>query len=369
MNGSLDFRNLPALMQTLDKASTVQDGQEHEEVEDCRPRFDHDQRQLNHFNVNKMTYENQAFATMNRGSFVDNITEKGRLPDYTNEKPEFWTRLRAGLGESEKNVMQSAVAGLGGAPIWSSQKNLEQQAFLKNLETPFERTDLYDEFDIHHEMLSHASFNNNMSINNSPYHYPDEIAIKTNESQRTNISEKGTGRALIPETGIESKTYHSRQCKHSPYLVVFHNVYTSHVSAMQDYQRESSSTKKFAHKRVYDLTKDSSESLGDRLAQIIDLAAAGSTIKLPAREIEVPSLLFKKHFRVQGQPGTSLFFKASTLTIDLSSEQHLPPKDELEFRHVEPVVFSEVQFHFSIDLRTVVYSKYGGNQNLSGAGK
>ena len=60
----------------------------------------------------------------------------------------------------------------------------------------------------------------------------------------------------------------------------------------------------------------------------------------------MPNLKFKKHLKVIGQPGTSLFFKASTLTIDLCSEQHQAPKDELEFRHVEPVAFSEVQFHF-----------------------
>ena len=105
MNGSLDFHNLPALMQTLDRGSMLEEGDEMDEMPDCRARFEHDERPLNHYNVNKMTGDNHAFATVNRGSFVDGLPDKGRLPDYTNEKPELWTRLRAGLGESEKNLM------------------------------------------------------------------------------------------------------------------------------------------------------------------------------------------------------------------------------------------------------------------------
>lgn len=32
-----------------------------------------------------MTFENQAFATINRGSFAENIGDKARLPDYTGD--------------------------------------------------------------------------------------------------------------------------------------------------------------------------------------------------------------------------------------------------------------------------------------------
>lgn len=50
-----------------------------------RPKFEYEGRMFSHFNVNKMTFENQAFATINRGSFAENIGDKARLPDYTGD--------------------------------------------------------------------------------------------------------------------------------------------------------------------------------------------------------------------------------------------------------------------------------------------
>ena len=57
---------------------------------------------------------------------------------------------------------------------------------------------------------------------------------------------------------------------------------------------------KLAKKRTFDLTKEDSSQLGDRLAQILDLAMPGSTIKLPAREIEMPDVVIRKAFKIVG---------------------------------------------------------------------
>ena len=99
-----------------------------------------------------------------------------------------------------------------------------------------ERTDLYDDFDIHHEMLSNESFTAGV--------YAAED-MKSIETQRTNMSERGTGRALIPETGIESKHHHTRHISNPDY---------------------SPSPKLKSRKKTYDLTKDSCSDLGDRFA-------------------------------------------------------------------------------------------------------
>lgn len=69
---------------------------------------------------------------------------------------------------------------------------------MKGLEEPNECSNLYDNFDIHHEGLSYTD--------NTGF---CEEAMKSMETQRT-VSE-GTNRALIPETGIEKKTYPSNR--------------------------------------------------------------------------------------------------------------------------------------------------------------
>ena len=71
-NQSLDFNNLPALMQTTDKSyDEYGDNDDADEYRDYfRPRFDFDLRQFNHYSVNKMTGENYTTGGQ-RGSFMD----------------------------------------------------------------------------------------------------------------------------------------------------------------------------------------------------------------------------------------------------------------------------------------------------------
>ena len=84
-------------------------------------------------------------------------------------------------------------------------------------------------------------------------------------------------------------------------------------------------------------------------------------------------MIIKKHFKIVGQPGTILFFKSALLTLDLlSSELHpsaFASKDDRNyFRHQEPIVFSEIQFQFSIDLRAVAYKQLKLKQGSGGFG-
>ena len=78
-----------------------------EEFEIMRPKFEYEYRLFNHFLVNKMTSENQAFATINRGSFLENAGDKARMPDYTvdseNINPINPKHLQARLSSPKKN--------------------------------------------------------------------------------------------------------------------------------------------------------------------------------------------------------------------------------------------------------------------------
>ena len=112
-----------------------------------RPRFDYEHRIINHFSVNKMTSDNQAFAAINRGSFVDN--EKHRQ-DYTGDSenisplvPKLLDRIMSG----------SNVQVANNHPLSPTRSILESPLLAQGLETPCENTELYDNFDIYHEML------------------------------------------------------------------------------------------------------------------------------------------------------------------------------------------------------------------------
>jgi len=83
-------------------------------------------------------------------------------------------------------------------------KAIESQTLLKGLETPNERTDLYDNFDIHHDQLLNTSGTVTVTGENEE--------MKSMEVLRT-TSDEETGRALIPETGIEKRSFHNRQRK------------------------------------------------------------------------------------------------------------------------------------------------------------
>ena len=72
---------------------------------------------------------------------------------------------------------------------------LESPLLTKGLENPCENTDLYDNYDIYHEMLNPESETDQDNDDSALY----EEGCKTIETQ----SDQGTGRALIiPETGI-----------------------------------------------------------------------------------------------------------------------------------------------------------------------
>ena len=90
-NKSLDFANIPDLLGKLDdknKNTNFENAASSPPIAttaayssagtlfSSRPRFDYEHRFFNHFNINKMTMENQAYATINRGSFAENIDKR-----------------------------------------------------------------------------------------------------------------------------------------------------------------------------------------------------------------------------------------------------------------------------------------------------
>ena len=141
MNQSIDFANIPELLEPLDAQNQV--GLE----SPGKAKFDYEHRFFNHFNVNKMTNENQAFATMNRGSFAENMDKRLDRPDYTGDSEQIINKL----SERPNFFLNNNHA------LISPLKGIESQTFLRGIETPTERTDLYDNFDIHHERLHNLS--------------------------------------------------------------------------------------------------------------------------------------------------------------------------------------------------------------------
>ena len=71
MNQSLDFFNLPALMQSLDEPDNNLAQTQMIDTLIVKPRFEYNSRAFNHYSVNKMTTDSPAFATINRGSFAE----------------------------------------------------------------------------------------------------------------------------------------------------------------------------------------------------------------------------------------------------------------------------------------------------------
>ena len=83
----------------------------------------------------------------------------------------------------------------------------------------------------------------------------------------------------------------------------------------------------------------------------------------------MPDVTIKKHFKIVGQPGTVLHFNSSLLVIDLlpHDAKSMILGDERDyFRHQEPIVFSEIQLVFSIDLRAVAYKQYKNSRGFGG---
>ena len=96
-----------------------------------RPKFEYENRFFNHFNVNKMTFENQAFATINRNSFVENIDKRLDRPDIT------------GDSENVSPFIPRASIYTNQAAQITHLKGIESQVLLKGLETPNEQSELY----------------------------------------------------------------------------------------------------------------------------------------------------------------------------------------------------------------------------------
>lgn len=151
MNQSLDFINLPALMQSLEDPDYL--AHLHPETAFCRPKFEYDSRAINHYSVNKMTYESQAYATINRGSFAE--IEKNRQ-DFTGD-----SELIAPVMPSKQNIFDRLLSASGvqpATPLTPNKGFLEAPQLAKGLlDTPCENSELYDDFDIFHEMIEDAS--------------------------------------------------------------------------------------------------------------------------------------------------------------------------------------------------------------------
>ena len=113
-----------------------------------QPRFDYEHRIINHFSVNKMTQDNQTFAAINRGSFVEN--EKNRQ-DYTGDSENVSPMVPNKL--LDRIMSGSNVQVLNNHMLSPTRSILESPLLLQGLETYWENSELYDNFDIYHEML------------------------------------------------------------------------------------------------------------------------------------------------------------------------------------------------------------------------
>jgi hypothetical protein len=131
-----------------------------------------------------MTFENQAFATINRGSFAENIDKRLDRPDYTGDSENI-SPVVTKLIDRQTSFAQ--------IPLSPRLKAIESQTLLKGLETPVERTELYDNFDIHHEQL--------MNTSDAPTVTAENEGLKSMEVFRTG-SDEDTSQALIPESII-----------------------------------------------------------------------------------------------------------------------------------------------------------------------
>ena len=230
---------------------------------------------------------------------------------------------------------------------------------LKGVESYLERTELYENFDIHHHDNTDAESSSDDEIRNAF------------GSVRTN-SEAGLGRAETAADGkpgtagfpdSASSNYHrNRQATRLLELTAnTSSKFATNATVLRGLTgsgsnlRESQTSLRKRKKR-YDLRRESGASAADKLVMILEQGKAGSTIYLPAKEIQMPDLRIKRAFRVKGQPGTCLFFKQTTLCFDFSASEP-KERDDREFRSMEACIFSEVQLCFWIDMRDVAYRK------------
>ena len=86
--------------------------------------------------------------------------------------------------------------------------------------------------------------------------------------------------------------------------------------------------------------------------KILETGVAGSIIKLPPCEIEMPNTVITKPFILQGQPGTVLSFKYSQLILDSGAEQR---DQQTSFLVSLPIIFSQIEFQFSVNMRAIAY--------------
>ena len=69
---------------------------------------------------------------------------------------------------------------------------------------------------------------------------------------------------------------------------------------------------------------------------ILDQGIAGSVIYLPGKEIKLPSIRIRKHFKIIGEPGTCLVFEKTTLTFDRGASEQ---KKNEEMKRFFPMDF------------------------------
>ena len=93
-----------------------------------------------------MTLENQV-STINRGSFVENIDKRLDRPDYTVDSE----NISPPVPKLDRQPFLFAPQ------TFTPLKAIESQTLLKGLETPNERSELYDNFDIYHEQIINSS--------------------------------------------------------------------------------------------------------------------------------------------------------------------------------------------------------------------
>ena len=128
-------------------------------------------------------------------------------PDFTGDSEQIANKL----GDRAATIFSSH------GPSPNPKGANEALALLKGIESPKERTDLYDNFDIHHDkFLNHsegqiataAAGGGGTVTPNQGADSPDNTVI---DSVKT-LSAIASSRALIPETGIEKRA-HTRNGK------------------------------------------------------------------------------------------------------------------------------------------------------------
>ena len=101
---------------------------------------------------------------------------------------------------------------------------------------------------------------------------------------------------------------------------------------------------------------------------ILDQGIAGSVIYLPGKQIKLPSIKIRKHFKIIGEPGTRLIFEKSTLTFDRGTSEQ-KKNEEINFKDIGTCLFSQIQFCFIIDMKEIAYKSRASSSKYSPVNK